>query len=118
MQMSTFSSVLINRFHCIFAALVPLLFVAKLDLYCLYKFIIFIFLYVASKCQAMEDMAASVCNLLSSELKRIVSLSSEKGALSWLCALPVQEHGFALHKGAFWGCSLLALWVSPTWVTH
>jgi len=28
-------------------------------------------------------------------------LSSEKGASSWLSVLPIEEHGFALHKGAF-----------------
>ena len=27
-------------------------------------------------------------------------LSSEKGASSWLSVLPIEEHGFALHKGA------------------
>ena len=51
--------------------------------------------FVASKLQAMEEIAASVCNPLSSELKHIISLSREKGASSWLSALPVQEHGFA-----------------------
>ena len=30
----------------------------------------------------------------------MISLLSEKGASSWLSALPVEEHGFALHKGA------------------
>ena len=28
-------------------------------------------------------------------------MSYEKGASSWLSALPFEEHGFALHKGAF-----------------
>ena len=28
-------------------------------------------------------------------------ISIEKGASSWLSTLPIQEHGFALHKGAF-----------------
>ena len=32
---------------------------------------------------------------------RAVEASKEKGALSWLSSLPVAEHGFALHKGAF-----------------
>ena len=31
----------------------------------------------------------------------MISLSSEKGASLWLSSLPVQEYGFALHKGAF-----------------
>ena len=28
-------------------------------------------------------------------------MSTEKGASSWLSTLPIEEHGFALHKGAF-----------------
>ena len=56
---------------------------------------------IASKRQAAEERAASVCDSLPSDLKRMISLLSEKGALSWLSALPVEEHGFALHKGAF-----------------
>ena len=34
-------------------------------------------------------------------LKRSMELASEKGASSWLTALPITEHGFTLHKGAF-----------------
>jgi len=30
-----------------------------------------------------------------------VDFASVKGASSWLTALPLQEHGFALHKSAF-----------------
>ena len=56
---------------------------------------------VASKRQAQEGKAVSVCDTLPADLKRIVSLSGDKGASSWLSALPVEEHGFALHKGAF-----------------
>ena len=56
---------------------------------------------VASKRQAQEGKAVSVCDALPANLKRIVSLSGDKGASSWLSALPVEEHGFALHKGAF-----------------
>ena len=46
-------------------------------------------------------MAVSVCDSLPSDLKHMISLLSEKGASSWLSSLPVEEHGFALHKGAF-----------------
>ena len=35
------------------------------------------------------------------DLHRIVSLSSENGASSWLLVLPIEEHGFTLHEGAF-----------------
>ena len=38
---------------------------------------------------------------MNSQLARVVTLASEKGASSWLTALPIDEHGFALHKGAF-----------------
>ena len=30
-----------------------------------------------------------------------MNASSEKGTSSWLSTLPIEEHGFALHKGAF-----------------
>ena len=36
-----------------------------------------------------------------------VNLAQEKGASSWLTALPVQEHDISLHKTAF--CDALAL---------
>ena len=38
---------------------------------------------------------------LTDDLHHIVQLSSEKGASLWLSVLPIEEHGFALHKGAF-----------------
>ena len=56
---------------------------------------------IASKYQAAEEWAASVCDSLPSDMKHMISLLSEKDASSWLSALPVEEHGFALHKGAF-----------------
>ena len=39
--------------------------------------------------------------LLPASLQRAVSLASEKGSSTWLTVLPLSEHGFALHKGAF-----------------
>ncbi len=33
--------------------------------------------------------------------KRLMEISSEKGASSWLTVLPIKEHGFLLHKGSF-----------------
>ena len=38
---------------------------------------------------------------LPSNLRRAMTTSKEKGASSWLSILPIAEHGFALHKGAF-----------------
>ena len=34
-------------------------------------------------------------------LKWSMDLAQEKGASSWLTSLPIEEFGFALHKGAF-----------------
>ena len=33
--------------------------------------------------------------------RRAMTVSAEKGASSWLSTLPIADHGFALHKGAF-----------------
>ena len=38
---------------------------------------------------------------LANDMKRAMQVSTEKGASSWLVTLPIAEHGFALHKGAF-----------------
>ena len=46
--------------------------------------------------------------LLPANLQQILTLSSEKRALSWLSVLPIEEHGFALQKGAI--CDAL-LWL-------
>ena len=45
--------------------------------------------------------AAELKAKLPNHLQRAVSASTEKGASSWLSTLPIEEHGFALHKGAF-----------------
>ena len=38
---------------------------------------------------------------LPDRLQKVVALSREKGASTWLTALPLTEHGFTLHKSAF-----------------
>ena len=48
-----------------------------------------------------EERASAVYNQLTPELKRCVDLSKEKGSSSWLSVLPLEEHGFYLHKGEF-----------------
>ena len=45
--------------------------------------------------------ASELKSSLPAELQRILSDATETGASSWLTILPLQEHGFALHKGAF-----------------
>lgn len=38
---------------------------------------------------------------LPAQLQKAVDLAKEKGASTWLTALPLKEHGFSLHKAAF-----------------
>ena len=38
---------------------------------------------------------------LPDDTKRMVNQAAEKGASNWLAVLPVDEHGFYLHKTAF-----------------
>ena len=45
---------------------------------------------------------------LPAKLQKALTICSEKRASSWLSALPISEHGFALHKGAF--RDALCLW--------
>ena len=47
------------------------------------------------------DAAQQLEQELPRHLKRAMELGSEKGASSWLIALPIEELGFALHKGDF-----------------
>ena len=47
------------------------------------------------------DRAKHIHDLLPRSLQRPVQLATEKGASSWLTALPVKAHGFSLHKSAF-----------------
>ena len=45
--------------------------------------------------------ADNLKNELPAPLQRAMDLAREKGSSSWLTALPLKEHGFTLHKGAF-----------------
>ena len=47
------------------------------------------------------QQAESVRGQLSPQLNRLVELAMEKGASSWLSVLPLDDHNFSLHKGAF-----------------
>ena len=59
------------------------------------------------KGMALKEAADTLVSELPSDLRHAVLLAQEKGASSWLTSLPIREHGFALHKGAF--CDALAL---------
>ena len=45
--------------------------------------------------------ANDLFNKIPHNQQRALEASKEKGASSWLSSLPIAEHGFALHKGAF-----------------
>ncbi|KAL5467464.1 hypothetical protein EMCRGX_G031690 [Ephydatia muelleri] len=50
---------------------------------------------------------------------RSMDLNSEKGASSWLSVLPISDHGFALHKGAFHDAMCLRYnWHPPHLPSH
>ena len=53
------------------------------------------------KRQHQANAAAELMAQLPLHLQRAMELGSEKSASSWLLALPIEDHGFALHKGAF-----------------
>ena len=67
---------------------------------------------VSSRHQQQVSCLSELMSLLPDDLRRIVQLSSEKGASSSLSVLPIEEHGFALHKGAFRD----ALWLRYGWL--
>ena len=46
-------------------------------------------------------MAQELHSSLPKSLQRCLDVASEKGASTWLTALPLEEHGFVLHKGSF-----------------
>ena len=50
-------------------------------------------------CLRHTQQANSMQNHLTPELKCYVQLAKEKGSSSWLSVLPLEEHGFHLHKG-------------------
>ena len=51
--------------------------------------------------QRESSAASDLKERLPRNLQRALEISTEKGASSWLSTLPITEHGFALHKGAF-----------------
>ena len=51
--------------------------------------------------QALATTASNLHSVLPNSLQKAVEISKESGASMWLTALPIEEHGFALHKGAF-----------------
>ena len=54
-----------------------------------------------NKRQKQKEDAENLQRILPPTLQRSMELSREKGASTWLTTLPIDEHGFALHKAAF-----------------
>ena len=50
--------------------------------------------------QATTD-TSSLRGELTPTLQKAMDLARERGSSSWLTSLPLEEHGFVLHKGAF-----------------
>ena len=55
----------------------------------------------AEKRKSQSDEAKTLHDSLPPNLLRAKDFGSEKGASGWLMTLPIIEHNFALHKGAF-----------------
>ena len=55
----------------------------------------------SNKRTKQREDARNLESQLSAPLQRSMELSQEKGASTWLTALPIDDHGFALHKSAF-----------------
>ena len=71
------------------------------------------------KQQQTQDTAANLLPQLFESSQRSMVLTQEKGASSWLTTLPISEHGFALHKGAFRDALALRYgWDPPNTPSH
>ena len=55
----------------------------------------------AQRRQELEEEASRLRERLPVQMQRVMDCAREKGALNWLTALPLEELGFSLHKGAF-----------------
>ena len=58
-------------------------------------------MFSSLKCDLWSTKASELKSVLPAELQQILSYATETDASSWLTVLPMQEHGFTLHKGAF-----------------
>ena len=58
-------------------------------------------------------LADTLHSQLSPSLKRCAYLAREPGSSSWLTVLPIQEHGFYLHKGDFRDALFLRYGITP-----
>ena len=61
-----------------------------------------------------QECAKNTTDNLPAKLVRAMEMASEKGASSWVVALPIAEHNFALHKGSFRDALCLRYGWKPT----
>ena len=51
--------------------------------------------------EKQQEEVKALKQTLPAALQKSLELASEKGASAWLTTLPIEEHGFSLHKQAF-----------------
>ena len=69
--------------------------------------------------QGQVDAAQSVLARSSSVLRKAIECCQDKGASSWLSALPLEQYGFALHKNEFTDALCLRYgWTPPHLPSH
>ena len=65
-----------------------------------------------------SELTAQIASTLRGELppalSKAMDLASQRGTSSWLTSLPIKEHGFCLHKGAFADALALRYGWAPT----
>ena len=61
-----------------------------------------------------KEQSDSIRSCLSTQLQRQFHIANEKGVSSWLTALPISNHGFNLHKRAFWDALCLRYGWQPS----
>ena len=66
------------------------------------------------KREKAKSLSAIICESLPKDLHLSIELAKEKGAFIWLSSVPVQEHGFSLHKAAFHDALSLRYGWKPT----
>ena len=58
-----------------------------------------------------NQAAATLRDELPEPLQHARKVASEERVSSWLTALPLQHHGFAIHKGGILGCTSFVIWM-------
>ena len=74
---------------------------------------------VRVKRRALADVAKNIYQQCPSDLQHIIDCLQEKGSSSWLTSLPIDQHGFVLHKGDFNDALCLRYgWTPPRLPSH